>query len=463
MTRTDTVKNVPGAVPILGHAPQLLWDPLRFMRSLSAYDGLARIRVGPWKVIVVCDPDLTRQLLVHDRVFDKGGPMYVRLREVLGNGIAGCPYEDHRRQRRALQPAFHSTRISAYATTMTEECERTTTGWRDGQKIDVPAEMMRLTGRIGVRTLLTDTLSRDEFADALVDVNVIMTGLFRRVLIPRMLENVPIPSKRRFDKARASLRRTTHRIIDDYRGSEIQGGGGLLSMFSSSSAVSSPFSSESLSDDEVADQVLTFFLAGIETGSNTLGWALYLLARHPDVQKELHEEVDSVLDGRAATAADIPYLPLTGRILNETLRLYPPGWLFTRTTTEDFELGDNSIPAGSSIAFSPCALHYRPEAFRDPDRFDPSRWSGDSSPAISNSAYLPFGAGARGCIGHSFAITETRITLATICARWQLVASSDRPVRAAHKIQVGPRRFFVQVRDRRASRSASLSSLNATP
>lgn len=110
--KSRTPKTAPGAWPLLGHLPQLLRDPLAFLRSLPDCGDLVQVRVGPWRAVVVCDPELTRRVLLDDRTFDKGGAFYDRVREVVHDGVLTCPHEDHRRQRRLVQPAFRPARLA---------------------------------------------------------------------------------------------------------------------------------------------------------------------------------------------------------------------------------------------------------------------------------------------------------------------------------------------------------------
>src|SRR6266576_3346571 len=110
-----------GAVPVLGHTLALLRDPRRCLRSLSDQGDLVWIRAGSSRILVVCDPELTHQLLMNDRGFDKGGPWVDRLREIIGNSVVSCPRSEHRRLRRLIQPAFHPSRLPDYAVVMVEQ------------------------------------------------------------------------------------------------------------------------------------------------------------------------------------------------------------------------------------------------------------------------------------------------------------------------------------------------------
>ena len=159
LTGPGAIPAAPGGWPLLGHVVPLLTAPLAFVNSLPSLGDLVQIRLGPMKAVVVCDPELTRQVLVHDQVFDKGGPMYERARELVGDGLGTCPHSRHRRQRRLTQPAFHHARLPAYARTMTEQINTVTGGWRDGQVLDVLAEMQALTTRVMLATMFSTSLT----------------------------------------------------------------------------------------------------------------------------------------------------------------------------------------------------------------------------------------------------------------------------------------------------------------
>ena len=115
MITARSIATAPGGLPLLGNLVPLLRDPLGLLRSLPEHGDLVRVRLGPFSAILVCDPGLTRHVLLDDQTFDKGGPYFDRGREVVGNGLATCPHREHRRQRRMLQPAFRPSRLAGYA------------------------------------------------------------------------------------------------------------------------------------------------------------------------------------------------------------------------------------------------------------------------------------------------------------------------------------------------------------
>lgn len=421
MTDTSTVTPAsvplaPNAWPLLGHALPLLRDPLAFIMSLSGYREMVRVRLGPSSAVMICDPDLTRQVFLNDRTFDKGGPIYDRIREVIGDGLSTCAYPLHRRQRRLCQPSFHPARLAGYGAVFARAARAKAASWRDGDVLDVTQEMMTLTTRATMETMFSGALSAETMRRSLADTAVIVSAFFRRMMTPALLRRIPTRQKRRYDAARTRLTATIAEIIADRRADPTDRAD-LLSTLVAAVDEESGDGRKQLNDAELADEALTFFLGGMETTAITLAWALHLLATNPDVQHRLKAETDRVLAGGELDPAHLPSLGLASRVVTETLRLYPPAWMMTRVVREDAELGGVRFKGGSTIVLSPYLLHRRPDLYDDPERFDPDRWL-DGQP--DRATYIPFGAGARKCIGDQFALAEAILALTAIVDRWKL-------------------------------------------
>ncbi|WP_167828752.1 cytochrome P450 [Streptomyces sp. MZ04] len=386
----------PGGLPLLGHVVPLLRDPFRFLTSLPAHGDVVRIRIGPFPAYVLCEPELTRQVLVDDRTFDKGGMLFDRVRDLLlGHGMATCPHSAHRPLRRLAQPAFHSNRLPGYAQAMAEEIATTTGRWHDGKAIDVLAEMHELAARVVVRTMFAGLPLRVPVTAVLSDLMAVFPGIYQRMMVPPALEKLPLPGSRGWNRARQRLRGAFAQLIDDHRTRGTVEDDLLSMLLSGANSPDTAHDVPHLSGDEVVDQMLTFFIGAVETTAATLAWALHLLAGHPDIEEELHAEVDAVLCGRAAAFEDLDRLSLTGRVITETLRLYPPGWFFTRTATAESTVGGHVIPVGATVVYSPYVIHHLPHLYPEPDSFLPGRWDGQSDAAHPNPALIPFGGGAR--------------------------------------------------------------------
>lgn len=432
----------PGALPLLGHTLPLLRRPLPFLASLPASGDVVTIRFGPQRVYVVCSPDLTQQVLLDDRTFDKGGVIFDTAREVLGNGLGTCPHSDHRRQRRLIQPAFHPTRLPRYAEVMSQQIGDVTSSWQEGRPIDVVADMQQFTSRTLLATMLVGAgLTSTAVAEIIEDFNTFKAQVYRRFFMPPPLNRLPTPGNRRYSRAGARLRARLGRIVTDYRTAGVDHDDLLSVMLAARDPATDDGSSGNLSDAELADQIIIFSFGGTETTSSLLSWALHLIAQHPGIEAALCSEADGVLAGRAATFDDVPRLEVTRNIITETLRLYPPVSLLTRITTCTTELGGHTIQADANVAFSPYLLHRRPDLYPDPERFDPDRWKtqADATVRAPRGTLVPFGAGPRKCIGDTFATTEAALTLATIASRWRLRPTPDSHVRPAFSGTLTPR------------------------
>ncbi|NYH77436.1 pentalenene oxygenase [Actinopolyspora biskrensis] len=429
---------------MLGHLVPLLRDPLAFLSCLPRYGSLVRIHLGPATAVVVCDSGLTRHVLRDDRTFDKGGPFYARAREIAGDGVGSCPHDVHRRQRRLIQPAFHHRRLSDYAQVMTRVVEEVTGTWYDEEVLDLPREMFTVSSRILLDTIGAGACSSTVRSHMLTDVSTLFAGMYRRMLLPTQLDKLPTPGNRRYFRARARLRRTLGEIVVDRRLRDSDQGDLLSALL----RVSSTENDENeFSESELVDQLVTFFVAGTETVASTLAWAMYLLDQHPDVDRRLHTEAGNVLDGSAARHEHLPELELASRVVSETLRLYPPGWLFTRVSTAGTRLGTYDIPCGTHLVYSPYLVHHDQDLYDAPERFDPDRWGSPHKPTPGS--FIPFGDGARKCIGTEFALTEVTLALATIVARWRLQGLPGQHVRPALGVSLTPRTLRMRAIARR--------------
>jgi pentalenene oxygenase len=454
MTRDFVRGAAPAALPVIQHTLRLVRDPLAFLRSLPAYGDLVDVRIGPNKAVMVCDPELVQRVLSRDDVFDKGGFLYDRGREVMGDGLPVCPHLAHRRQRRLAQPAFQRSRIPGYVDVMGPNIAAVVGSWQDGSVFDPLPETLLLAGRAAIATMFGDLLSPGEIQELCGELNTLFSGIYLRMLLPDSLDRLPTPANRRYHRAQAQVRRTVGRIIALAR-AEGTDRGDLLSTLVATRETTGE--TVGWSDAEILDQIVSFFLAGIETVASSLAWTLYLLATHPDVQRKLQSEVDLVLGGAAASPASLPQLVWTSQIVTESLRMYPPGWLLTRLVRADTELGGHRVPAGTTVLYSPYLLHHRADRYPDPEQFRPSRWDDGVTPP--RDSYLPFAFGARRCIGDSFALAESALALAAIAARWQVESVGGREPRPTRSPTIGPR----GVRLRIAARTSSPLRLPTAP
>ncbi|WP_028479498.1 cytochrome P450 [Nocardia sp. CNY236] len=450
MKALESIPVASGSLPLVGHLPHLMRDPYTFVKSLAEHDGLVQIRIATKPIVLVCSPDLTREVLLDDRTFDKGGPIIDRIREFLGNGLATCAHKDHRRQRRAIQPVFRSERFAGYIDVMNEQIAAVTETWADGQILDVQHEMEVITSRVLTNAMFSNAISSDRRARIIELIEFVMAAATRRTITPPALLRLPTPANRRFDEINRQLRTLLEEIVVERRVSGNDYGDFLSALLTAEAAEGESAGCENrgLTNAEVVDQLVTIFIAGTETVAGSLSWALYVVAGRPDLQDRLHDEVDSVPADSHPGHERLRELKLTSGIITETLRLHSPAWIFARVVTVDTELGGHHLPAGTSVAYCPHLIHRRSDTYDDADRFDPDRWIDGAKSDRRN--LIMFGAGARKCIGDVFGQTEAMLAFAGIFARWQVELVPDAPLVLKPALALSPTGLRLRVRARTA-------------
>ncbi|MGW0903656.1 bifunctional albaflavenone monooxygenase/terpene synthase [Streptomyces sp. NPDC002853] len=443
MSATVTPPLVSGGAPLIGHAWNLVRDPLGFLAALRDHGDLVRIRLGPKTAYAVCDPELVGQLL-RSPDYVVGGPLWDTLEVLLGKGVATSNGKLHRRQRRMMQPAFRPERIAGYAKVMEEEARATAGRWRSGDTIDINAEMFRTAVRVVSRSLLeVDAIS--EKADRIAEsLHTVFEGLYRRmVLSVGPLYRVPTQGNRRFQTALADL----HALVDEII-AEGRAAGGDQDDLLAEMLRARDESGQLLSDQEVHDHVISLVVAGAENIAATLAWTFHLLAEHPEQERRLVEEVNAVAPDREITFADLGDLPHTRNVVTEAMRIQPAAWIFTRRSVGETSLGGYRIPAGADIVYSVYAMQRDPRSFEQHLRFDPDRWNPERAQDVPEFAMMPFGTGNRKCPGDHFSLAELAIILATVAPKWHLVPVAETDAETKIGITLQPKRLVLRAERR---------------
>lgn len=414
----------------LGNMYDLQRRPLQFLQRLARdYGDVTRVRYGIWPLYFVNHPDFIRHVLQeHHQNYNKDVIDYRLLRRFTGNGLLVNDGASWLHQRRLMQPAFHRQRIAAFGALMTGATlamlERWETLAARGEAFDAATEMMGLTLRIvGQALFSTDTGAEGAWlGQAFTTMQAYLMKIFYQPLL--VLPVVPARGKRQFLRAQAVLDETVEAIIQQRR-QHPQERDDLLAMLLEARDEET---GAGMDDRQVHAEVLTLLVAGHETTAVALGWTWYLLAEHPAAERKLHAELAAVLGGRAPTVDDLPNLPYTRMVLEESLRLYPPAWTFSRASIEDDEIGGYHIPKKSMVLVSPYTMHRHPAFWERPEEFDPERFTPERSANRPRFTYFPFGGGPRQCIGNLFALTEAQLILATVAQRYRLRVVPGHPV-----------------------------------
>lgn len=372
---------------------------------------------------MLTDPEGIRHVLL-DRLEDYPKSKVTKnlLRPAIGESLfiaEGAPW---RWQRRTAAPAFSHRNVSALSPVMTAAAERSTeriagAGRRAVNMLD---EMIETTFDVIADVTFSsgDAFDRAEVHRA-IDAYVAEAGRISLFDIMGLPDWVPRPGRMTTPPGIERTREIADKAIADR---VTRGPSALPDLLDLLLSGEDPKSGRRMSAPEIRDNLLTFIVAGHETTALTLSWAFYLMAFDQDMQARAHREARDVLAGRAATAGDLTKLPLIRRIIDETLRLYPPAGVVSRTAQRDDRLCGTDIRTGDTVIIPIYALHRHHALWEDPDAFRPDRWTHKPD----RYAYLPFGDGPRICIGMSFALQEAVIILATLLSRFRFTPVKGR-------------------------------------
>jgi cytochrome P450 len=428
MVRTlDSVPLASGRLPLLGHALALWRSPLPFLCKLHDSGEMVRVDFGTLPVYFVTSARMVHELLVtQGRFFDKGR-FFERARTLVGNGLATSGGETHLRHRRLIQPMFHRQQIENYVAVMAEQSLAMTESWQHGETVAVDEGLYEFAMSTLVQSLFSSTASEAAIDTVRQTLPVLTQNALLRAASPAVLDRLPLAMNRKFDAASSQFRAVVDDLIAASRliaasqlgaASQLSGAASvnLMSMLLAARDVET---GEALSDLEIRDEVATIMFGGTETTSSMLAWAYYEIARHPEVEQRLHAEIDEVVGTRPIRMEDIPRLSYTDRVLKEVCRMHGITF-FMRRATQDIMLGDYLVPSGTEMGFSIYSLHHDPQVYPDPYCFDVDRWLPERASEYGKSAFIPFGAGTRKCIGDSYAWTAMLVNLTTVSSRWHL-------------------------------------------
>lgn len=414
---------------LLGCGAEMQKDPLDFyLRAWQKCGDIARLRLFPGvHCYLVSHPDAVEQVLQkHHKNYRKPDLFNRSIRPMVGEGLIVSEGPFWLQQRRLMQPAFHRQHLVALAPKMTAAAEACLADWDRlpaGQPRDILDDMMRLSVRIAGMTLFSTDISAD--ADAIGRAfRVSFTHVSKRMnSLPIIPDWLPTASNRQFAAAKQLLDRVVLELITARR----QDPNPPRDFLSLLLAAQDEETGVGMSDEQVKNEALTLLTAGHDTVGASLAWAWYLLGQNPALQEEVHDEVRGVLQGRTPTPDDLPRLPLTRAVFDETLRLYPPAWGMPREAIAADEIMGFAIPRKSVLILGTWVTHRRPDLWPEPEQFRPERFL-DSAPPRPRFAYYPFGGGPRICIGQTFALLEGPLVLATLIQRYRIALVSDDQV-----------------------------------
>jgi cytochrome P450 len=440
VTRTQVQPGIapgPGTFSFFSKLGSFRRDPLgSFFRYTLRFGDVVRYR-GLWTTFQVTHPDHILQILQTNATNYRKGRDFRILRLSLGEGLLTSEGALWQRQRRMTQPAFQSQQIAAFVRVMQEQTLRMMERWEKfaaaGEVFDAVPELMRLTLNIASRALFTTSLEQDM---ATIQRSLAVGrdySVDRAWSVIRIPQRLPTPRNIQHRRSLAAFHAVIDRMIHERRQVRERIPDLLTLLMEARDENGAP-----MSDRQLRDEVATLLTAGHETTTLALAWALFLLAQHPEAVERMAAEI-SFLKGRAPAYEDLARLRYTRNVAEETMRLYPPVWVISRTAIAEDVIGGFRIPAGSEMLIFPYITHRHPKWWQEPDRFIPERFSAENAAARVRGAYIPFGAGPRTCVGLNFAITEILVVLAMLLQRFRVeLAVETESIRMEPSVTLRP-------------------------
>ncbi|WP_235514083.1 cytochrome P450 [Deinococcus sp. Leaf326] len=409
---------------LLGSLPELRTDALGYLRHVrAAYGDLFRMRLGPRNVLMVCEPAAAREVLVAQAGRFRKGRGIQKLRDTLGDGLLTADGETWRTHRRLMQPAFHRAALDRLSDEIVGATApllaRLASARSGGQEVELGAEMLHVTLRAVAAALFGTALRDEDLRVVERELPPVLEHATARTRAVLDLEVLPTPAARRARASGAALDAVVGRIIAERRAAA-SAGDDLLGLL----LAARDEEGGRLSDAELRDEVMTLFLAGHETTATLLTFLLLELSRSPEWRCRVQTEVRAVLGDRTPTAADLRALPLLGACIQEALRLYPPAWLLPRQATAPATVGGYAVSPDDNVSVNIFLIQRSARFWPRPDTFDPGRWlEGARMP----DAFMPFGAGARMCIGNHLALLEATLISALVLRDFTLDVPGGGP------------------------------------
>ncbi len=444
-----SVKQVSG-LPILGNFLEYRKRKVEFLTELRDQHGdQVYFKLGKHKLLLITNPEDIYWIEA------KNAKNYVKatnLRELVGDGILISDGEKWKKQRKLIQPTFnHSsllTMVDGMNRHVSRYCDRVDSDLRTGKApIEISASLKRLVFEIVGEALFGEDLGSefDGLRVGMEYMNQFLTKRFNQI-IPIPL-SYPTPANLKFARIRSQMDRIIYKIIEQ-KSARIASGNPQSDIVTQMMLATDAETGKTMTREQMRDEAISLLLAGFETTGHLLPWILYLLSTHQDAQSRLREEIDSVVGSGTPTFDQTFELPFLKKVVDETLRLYPPLWAWTKKAVGTDQLRGTPIEAGSIIYLSPLLTHRHPKLWEKPDAFVPDRWT-DELREKNKNAFFPFGMGPRSCVGKHFAMTEIQLVVIQLIQRFQLSLHSSEKVIPLYQVTIGMEKPLKLVLERR--------------
>ena len=390
------------------------------------------------RVYVISAPEYVEHVLLKNWQHYVKGQAIKRIALLLGKGLMVSEGDFWISQRRMIQPAFHRKVIGALTDVISAGNRALLADWeqaaQEKSSVNVTRDLSRTVLQVVLRSIFGD-----DYAQVAPHFNMLSDQPERSLHFAdafRPLAEIVIQL--------AVQRRAANRSSTDILGMlmlarDREGG-------------------QVMPDRQLAREIMTLVVAGHETTASVLNWTWYLLSQHPVVEEKLNRELNELLKGSFPPLDDLPRFAFTRQVIEEAMRLYPPGWLMTRKALKDDYLGEYFVPAGTEIYIAPYLIQRHPDLWEQPNRFDPDRFAPEQSQHRHPLAMLPFSAGPRNCIGEFFARIEMQIHLMIIARRLRLRYVEIQPPELVGGVNLLSKHDFIMTPELKESAEKTLST-----
>lgn len=425
-TPQNTIPKIHTSNFLVGVAPHFVKNPIQYaMRGTQYYGEIFKVPLTyPYQLCVITNPDIVKHILVTNPKNYSKSRAYKAIKKVLGNGLLTSEGDFWLKQRRLAQPAFHKKRLELLATLMTTRTQHLIDEIKTQKKIehiDIHQLMMHLTMDIVSRSLFdfaTDD-ARNFISKAIEAGNHYIDWMIKNPILA--LTPLPFKKVRKYKQHEQKVRDVLIQAIN-HRRENPSDSNDLLNMLINAKDEDT---GEQMTDQQLFDEVLTIFVAGHETTAVALTWAIYNLSKNPDILQRLENEIDTVLKNETPTLAHLPQLKYANMVIQETMRLYPPAWIFGRKALQNDLAEGYLIEKNSEVQIFIYGIHRNPKYWDNPEAFDPERFTEQAIAQRHKYAYMPFGAGPRICIGNNFALMEMQFALVMLIQQLKFKVTNE--------------------------------------
>lgn len=415
--------------PVIGSVPNVLSKQADYLLDAwQTHGDIYTLDLGAISIVMLNHPDYAQYVLRDNfRNYVKGGEMWDSIRKLVGDGLVSSEGDLWRRQRHMMQPQFHRQHLAGLTNLMVEAIEDGMKDWdaiaESGEAFNVAQAFNKITMKVIVRTMFGGNISDAETDRIGHELGFAIPYMLQDMITGKLPEWLPVPGRKRYHAALDYIDTFVYRMIEERRNEPDHDNGDLFTMMLN---LVDAETNEQMTDKQLRDEAVTIFAAGYETTSVAMTWAAHMLSQHLEVAVRLASSVDEALGDRLPKFEDLMQLGYSRQVMEETMRLYPPAFWFTRSAVEDDVIGGYHIKAGQLMAVVPYAIHRHPNFWDKPEHFEPDRFHSENDNHRHPLAFIPFGAGQRQCIGKDFALMEGALILARIAQRYTFIDVPER-------------------------------------